>query len=120
MIFGGVPFSAATVSLSTAATGNSSAVLISGTGPLRVRVSIPDTSSADGDVSLLFSDAEGGSYVTRTAADTGDVAVLAKNAGTALDDELLVGKPAASWLKIRYEKTSGGAAGELSASIESW
>jgi len=115
-----LPFIEKTIVMSSAATGNSAAFAIGGKGPLRIAVSLPDTTSADGDFSVLLSDREAGTFLVRGALDADDQVTLTKTAGAALSDELVVQRPAATWAKVRYDKDSGGAASEITAAVQSW
>jgi len=115
-----LPFIEKTIVMSSAATGNSDAFQIGGKGPLRIRVTLGDATSADGDFFVLLSDRQGGTFLVRGALDADDQVTLTKTAGAALSDELVIQKPAATWAKVRYDRDSGGAASEITAVVQSW
>lgn len=114
------PYNETNLSMTSASTGNSAAFQIGGKGPLRIAVALPDTTSANGDFAVLLSDREAGTFVTRGTFDERDNPTLTKTAGAALAGELVIQAPASTWCKLRYTRSSGGAAGEITAVVQSW
>lgn len=107
----GVPYFQQSTTLSTNATGRTSAFKIRGDGVLRVHVICPDTTSADGEFSIEVCDTETGTFVQQ------DVPELSKVAGAALGADMVLENPGGRWAKVLFTRTSGGAADEATLNI---
>lgn len=101
--------------MSSLVSGYSKAFRIRGDGLISVLVTLPDTTSADGDFFICLCNTETGTFgVVATA-------TLTKTSGTAISAQLLqLANPGADWAKVWYDRDSGGAAGEITLSIRAW
>jgi len=88
---------------------------IRGDGLLRAEITLPDTTSADGEFYFETASASDGTFYQEPTP------VLSKVAGTGLSHVPLVfDKPGSKWARLAYVRTSGGAASEITASITAW
>jgi len=108
----GIPFNQLNETMTTAASGDSTAVKINPSGMLSCLITCPDTTSADGEFYWAIGDTETGTFETLS------VPVVSKVAGAALATEpLQLDKPGTRWALVRYVRTSGGAAAEATLAV---
>lgn len=110
-----VPLTEISQTMSSLATGNSSPFRVRGDGVLSILVTLPDANSADGEFYIQVAESAGGTFSTLSTP------VLSKVAGVALSaEQILVDKPGAQWARVRYVRSSGGAAGEITLTGSAW
>ena len=111
----GIPYNQLNETMTSASTGNGTAFKLAGSGCTSVLVSCVDSTSAAGVFYFQVGDTESGNYDTLAAP------TITKSAGTALTaKQMVVDKPGARWGRVRYVRSSGGAAAEITIAVSVW